>query len=243
METLFESIRIEEYGNAVVVYNSMLHARRIFKSAKELGFENAIVINDNETHTTEHNILFFQNQVTNYIQYQFNKVVAFQENIIAEPFKEAPTHQVHKLRFKYLENGAIEINHEKYDRNLKAEWKVRIIDPEEFHIHSEELAWKHKLYNRENIPVSVEWQEQIWLNEKEEVCEGTFTNIFWQDENGDWYTPSLKTNILPGIMRGLLIPRLQAKEVEYTIYDLKKASKIYLTNAMIGLKEIKIQNL
>jgi branched-subunit amino acid aminotransferase/4-amino-4-deoxychorismate lyase len=37
MVALFESIRIEEYGNAVLVYNSERHAKRIFNSAKELG--------------------------------------------------------------------------------------------------------------------------------------------------------------------------------------------------------------
>lgn len=234
MEALFETIRIEEYGNAVIVYNSELHAKRLLKSIKGLGFKNDI--------SDEEWLLFFQNQIKNFIQYKFNKVMSFKENVIADPNKEGPTHRVYKLRFIYSENSEININIEEYTRDLNKDWKVRVIDPEEFSINSQDLQWRHKLYSRENIPVSAEWQEQIWLNEKGEVCEGSFTNIFWQTEDGAWFTPALSSNILAGVMRELLIPALKAKEVNYTVYDLKKAKTIILTNAMIGIKEISLDH-
>lgn len=234
MEALFESIRVEEYGNAVIVYNSALHAKRLFNSIQDLKF----TVNVGQ----EEWLLFFQNQIKNFIQYKFNKVMSFKENIIAEPFKTGPTHRVYKLRVIYYEDSKFEINIEEYTRDLTKDWKVRIIAPEEFSINSEDLQWKHKLYSRENIPVSAEWQEQVWLNEKLEVCEGSFTNIFWQGEDGNWYTPALTCNILAGTMRELLIPALKAKEVNYTVYDLKKAKKVILTNAMIGIKEISLDH-
>jgi len=243
MEALFESMRVEEYGNAVIVYNSELHAKRLFKSVRELNFvivRNAKGLDCHVANAPRNDeILFFQNQIKNFLQYRFNKVVSFKENTIADPFKEAPTHQVYKLRFIYYENADIKINIEEYTRDLEQEWKVRVIEPEEFSINSQDLQWKHKLYSRESIPVSAEWQEQIWLNERGEVCEGSFTNIFWKTDE-TWYTPDLSTNILTGTMRELLIPALGAKEVNYTVYDLKKAKEIILTNAMIGIKSISL---
>jgi 4-amino-4-deoxychorismate lyase len=185
-------------------------------------------------------LLFFQNQINNYLQYQFKKVIAFKENIIADPFKEAPTHKVYKLRFIFSEDGRIKLNHEEYTRDLQQNWKVRIVPFEEFHINSQDIAWRHKLYDRGNIPVSKDWHEQIWVNEKMELCEGSFTNLFWQDINGTWYTPAISCNILPGIMRELLITKLKATEVLYTPYDLKNAKEIFLCNAMIGMKKINL---
>ena len=234
MEAVFESIRLEEYGNAVIVYNSELHTKRLFKSVQELGFKNSYHGKDDVRIQS----LFFQNQIKNFVQYHFNKAMSFRENTIPDPFKEAPTHQVYKLRFVYFEDGKIEINLEEYTRDLTKDWQVRVIDPGEFHINSEDLQWKHKLYSRENIPVSAEWQEQIWVNEKNAICEGSFTNIFWQGEDETWYTPSLETNILAGTMRELVLGALQAKEVSYTIHDLKQAKTILLTNAMIGVKPV-----
>jgi branched-subunit amino acid aminotransferase/4-amino-4-deoxychorismate lyase len=237
MVSLFESIRIEEYGNAVLVYNSERHAKRLFNSIKALSFQNPT--KNTGRNILEH-ILFFQNRISNYLQYQFKKTVSYKENIIADPFKEAPTHRVYKLRFVFSEQGRINLNHEEYTRDLKQNWKVRIVPYDEFHINTEDLAWGHKLYDRRNIPVSKDWQEQIWLNEKTEICEGSFTNVFWQDANKNWYTPSITCNILPGIMREMLISTLKAQEVNYTSYDLKNATDIYLCNAMIGMKKINL---
>lgn len=238
MVAIFESIRIEEYGNAVIAYNSELHAIRLFKSINILGFKNLSLDCNVEQSSPRNDILLFQNQIKNFLQYHFNKAVSFKEAVIAKPNKKAPTHKVYKLRFIYHENGKIEINIEEYTRKLDLDWKVRVIKPQEFHIKTQELQWRHKLYPQEGIPVSAEWQEQIWLNEKGEICEGSFTNIFWQDKAGSWYTPSLETNILAGTMRELVIKELEAEEVNYTVYDLKQAKQVVLTNAMIGIKSV-----
>ena len=86
------------------------------------------------------------------------------------------------------------------------------------------------------------YDEVIWLNENAHICEGSFTNIFWFDDEA-WHTPSLETGILAGTAREAFINKLKAqnttiREGFYRVEALKKAKKVVLTNALIIEKSI-----
>ena len=51
---------------------------------------------------------------------------------------------------------------------------------------------------RANLPHGID--EFIYLNERNEVCEGTITNIFVK-KAGQWITPPLSSGCLPGVLR------------------------------------------
>jgi para-aminobenzoate synthetase/4-amino-4-deoxychorismate lyase len=83
--------------------------------------------------------------------------------------------------------------------------------------------------------------EVLYLNEKNELAEGSRTNIFLRKQKS-WFTPSLESGALPGIYRKHFIANIRnISERTLTIEDLKIADALVLTNALQG--EIKVKKL
>ena len=84
---------------------------------------------------------------------------------------------------------------------------------------------------RANLPDGVD--EFIYLNERNEVCEGTITNIFVKIA-GHWLTPPLSSGCLPGVLRRKKIEDASCKVKIVTLSDLQGAEKIIVGNALRG---------
>ncbi len=85
--------------------------------------------------------------------------------------------------------------------------------------------------------------EALMLGDEEKICEGSSSNIFWM-QDGKLYTPSLKSGVLPGIMRNVVkrISPLEVVEGIFCLDDLKNADEVFLTNVawlIAQVKEIK----
>jgi 4-amino-4-deoxychorismate lyase len=91
---------------------------------------------------------------------------------------------------------------------------------------------ERNMYNavRAALPVGV--HEMIFLNEREEVCEGTITNIFL-DRDGRLLTPPLANGVLPGVLRQELLENGKAVEAQLTLSDLREG--FYVGNSLRGL--------
>lgn len=86
------------------------------------------------------------------------------------------------------------------------------------------------------------YDDAILLNNKGHVFESTRANIFVV-YNNQWYTPPLSSGCLNGITRAELIRVLKrlgipVTEAPVTLAILKKATHVYLTNALIGMIKI-----
>ena len=84
---------------------------------------------------------------------------------------------------------------------------------------------------RANLPDGVD--EFIYINERNEVCEGTITNIFVKVA-GHWLTPPLSSGCLPGVLRRKKIEDASCKVKIVTLSDLQGAEKITVGNALRG---------
>ena len=84
---------------------------------------------------------------------------------------------------------------------------------------------------RANLPDGID--EFIYLNERNEVCEGTITNIFVKIA-GQWLTPPLSSGCLPGVLRRKKIEDGSCKVKIVTFSDLQDAEKITVGNALRG---------
>ena len=84
---------------------------------------------------------------------------------------------------------------------------------------------------RANLPDGID--EFIYLNERNEVCEGTITNIFVK-KAGQWLTPPLSSGCLPGVLRRKKIEDGSCKVKIITFSDLCDAEKIIVGNALRG---------
>jgi para-aminobenzoate synthetase/4-amino-4-deoxychorismate lyase len=76
--------------------------------------------------------------------------------------------------------------------------------------------------------------EVIFRNERGELTEGSFTNLFIE-KNGELLTPALVCGLLPGTLREQLLQRGEAREAILTLRDLEAADKIFLGNSVRGL--------
>ncbi|MBS4760276.1 MAG: bifunctional anthranilate synthase component I family protein/class IV aminotransferase [Clostridium sp.] len=82
--------------------------------------------------------------------------------------------------------------------------------------------------------------DEIFFNEKDELTEGSRTNIVVETQDG-LFTPSLKCGLLNGILRQKLIDEGKVKEKILFKEDLMNAKKIFCINSVRGVKEVTIK--
>ena len=84
------------------------------------------------------------------------------------------------------------------------------------------------------------YDDVLFLNLRDELTEGAISNIFVEKE-GRLLTPPVECGLLAGVYRRhLLETRPNAEECVLTPDDLRSADTIYLTNAVRGLRRVKI---
>ncbi|TAK55501.1 MAG: aminodeoxychorismate synthase, component I [Bacteroidetes bacterium] len=85
-----------------------------------------------------------------------------------------------------------------------------------------------------------ELAEFIFLNEREEVTEGTISNIFIK-RGETYYTPPVECGLLNGVYRRHLLKTLpDVQEKILFLQDLEHADAMYLCNAVRGMREVKL---
>lgn len=115
-------------------------------------------------------------------------------------------------------------------------WRVAI-HPERLQADDPWLAHKtsnRALYDtaRAGLPDGVD--EYLFLNDRDEVCEGTITNLFVTLADGRKVTPALSSGLLPGILRSALLAAGQVVEAVVTPRMLAEAQAITLGNSLRG---------
>ena len=86
--------------------------------------------------------------------------------------------------------------------------------------------------------------DEIRVNERGEITEGTFTNVAILLD-GKMYTPPVSCGLLPGTFRQLLLDlnpgqRLLEEKVLYP-QDLRTAEKIFCMNSVRGIFEVALE--
>ena len=84
--------------------------------------------------------------------------------------------------------------------------------------------------------------DEVIMHKNDLITEGGASNVFFIN-NDCVYTPSLSSNILPGITRELLITKIKESDIrveqgQYTIDDLINAKSIWLTSSTKGLAQV-----
>ncbi len=81
------------------------------------------------------------------------------------------------------------------------------------------------------------YDEVLFLNENGFVTEGSISNIFIV-KNKKIFTPSVKSGLLPGIVRKFIIDEYNVIEKEVLIDDLFNADELFVTNSLLGIMGI-----
>jgi len=100
-----------------------------------------------------------------------------------------------------------------------------------------------KLYDDERAQ-SVDkegYYEVLFVNEKGEVTEGSYTNIFLQ-KAGRLLTPPVSCGLLPGVLRNYLLQHYPELVVEkrVTRKELEQADAVYVGNSVRGLVRVEV---
>jgi len=82
-------------------------------------------------------------------------------------------------------------------------------------------------------------QEILLFNEQDELCEGSYTNVF-VEKNGQMLTPKLSCGLLPGILRKTMLASGEANEQILYIDDLLNADALYIGNCVRGLIQVEL---
>ncbi|SHH13861.1 aminotransferase class IV [Clostridium grantii] len=97
------------------------------------------------------------------------------------------------------------------------------------------------IFNKKRIQAKG-YDEGIFLNVNNKVCEGTFTNIFFV-KNSIIYTPSRECGLLEGIIREKVINLARELRIELIIKeiegnDLLSADEIFITNSLMEIMPV-----
>ena len=90
------------------------------------------------------------------------------------------------------------------------------------------------LYDKARAALPDGQDEWLFLNERDEVCEGSITNIFVTMADGTRVTPRQSCGLLPGILRQTLLADGYVEQI-VTLDTLRHARLIHMGNALRGL--------
>lgn len=105
---------------------------------------------------------------------------------------------------------------------------------------SDDIWLRHKttrrvLYDTARAAMPEGVDELLFLNERDEMCEGTITNLFVETRGGARFTPPLSSGLLPGILREELLEQEEFVEGVLTLNDLQEAKSVFMGNSLRGL--------
>lgn len=227
IKSLVETLRVEINEDMVMVFDLEDHGQRLLRSIIELGFTLPKNISQDDFS------LFLLNQIKNKLQYDFCKTVSFTKSQRNKNLQFMRlSEEIYKLRLIYSNEASINISIEAYLRDLNKDWKVLILKKEDFYINSTNPIWRHKFLPRPDFSYFLNqgYDEVIWLDENENICEGSFTAIVFNDNK----TP-LANNL----------PSISIKQIHNLTKSQCKVDsleKLQLVNSLIGVVDARIIN-
>jgi len=82
------------------------------------------------------------------------------------------------------------------------------------------------------------WDEPIFLNTKNQICEGATTNLFFIKEK-KLYTPPISCGMLDGIIRSYILNNYKVCEKIIYHNDIKSFDEMFVTNSLLGIMPVK----
>lgn len=81
------------------------------------------------------------------------------------------------------------------------------------------------------------YDSALFINEREEVCETSFANIFFVRE-GEIFTPTLSSGLLKGTMRDYILENYKVREEVICFKDLESYDEVFISNSLMGIRNI-----
>ncbi|WP_299077228.1 aminotransferase class IV family protein [uncultured Ruegeria sp.] len=126
--------------------------------------------------------------------------------------------------------------------NNPPHWRLALADTR---LNASDLWLRYKttrrsVYDTARAAMADDIDELLFLNEHDELCEGTITNLFVVMQDGERLTPALSCGLLPGILREELLEGHEFTESKLTLTDLQNAQTVYMGNSLRGLIPVEL---
>jgi branched-subunit amino acid aminotransferase/4-amino-4-deoxychorismate lyase len=146
-----------------------------------------------------------------------------------------------RVRLALRRDGALEIATAPYQPEPAEKiWRVAIAKQR---FDSRNPLLRHKTTRREiyesALAQAQDADEVVFLNERDEICEGARTNVF-VERDGALLTPPLSCGLLPGVFRADLLRQGKAREKILKRDELRE--KLFLGNALRGLLRARLRD-
>ncbi len=138
-----------------------------------------------------------------------------------------------RIRLTIAPDGQIEVTQGSL-APAAAQWRITVaserLDPEDIWLRVK--TTRRAVHDRARVALPVGIDEAIFINTRNEVCEGTITNLFFNLGEG-LSTPPLTSGLLPGVLRAELIEQ-GCRESILRADDLPRA-RLWVGNGLRGL--------
>jgi len=140
-----------------------------------------------------------------------------------------------RCRLTLAQDGTVEVT----TAPMPDPWRIARFVISDIRLPSDDPLLRYKttrraLYDQARAALPEGIQEAVMLNERDEVCEGTITNIFITTPDGDRLTPPLSSGLLAGVYRQSRLKEGLLREAVLTLADLEEARSINLINSLRG---------
>ncbi len=178
---------------------------------------------------------------SNYFRFSFveEKWMDFVRTIL----QNCSSYQQYKLRITLSKQGDFDYQLTPIE-NTESD---KIVCYSDSKISSNSVYQYFKTTNREQYDSTIakingsKFYDVIFLNEREEVVEGSFNNIIIK-KDGVYYTPPILSGALPGVYRSFLIETQGVIEKVLYKEDIKNADSVFLCNAVRGRVKVIVED-
>lgn len=181
----------------------------------------------------------------NYFQYAYDQTSL--ERVLAEQSAHLVAGRRYKVRLKLDRTG--QWHSEAIEIPASPSIPEQTVVLSSIRTNSQNRIYYHKTTHRcfyeqaTRFAIENGYADVIFLNEKGEVTEGATNNIFIE-RNNTLLTPPLCSGLLNGVYRQhILEVNPHAQEAVLYLNDLLEAEKVYICNAIRGLRQVKFKNL
>ncbi len=142
-----------------------------------------------------------------------------------------------RCRMTLSQENGLELTSNTLSGRTTDEWRLVLAAQR---VQSSNILLRHKTSHRPQFDdaraaLGTQGDEALFLNERDELCEGTITNVFLDYGDGSFLTPALSCGLLPGVLRRVMLESGRAQEAVLYLSDLRSANKIFVGNSLRGL--------
>jgi|GEM_PF-1857918 len=189
----------------------------------------------------------FSRENLNFSEYFAQKQKELKNLIIKDlsDFNQHSKEQTKILRVLYLENLGIYYFFENFRQKKENKQEIKLFISKNFRLEQNSLLSKFKNFNYLKYTLALQeaekqgFDDSLLLNYQDQVVETSKANLFFRDRNYNWFTPTLKSGCLEGIIRFKLIKILRAKEQDFKYQELSKFEAALICNSVIDLVPVR----